>query len=138
MTDLERIVLINILDSDYMSAGGEDRIGDPVWSFSVTHQNKAFAGALGSLVKKGLAKCYKHPGEDETCSITREGYLALAAVAQDYLELLKPQLEELKAKHPGSLDDPELRDPRQLINLGSRVRILEELESFHNAQTVSQ
>ena len=44
-----------------------------VWSFSVTDETKQLAGALGSLVKKGLCSCDISEG-DETCALTTEGY----------------------------------------------------------------
>jgi hypothetical protein len=68
-------VLNNILNSEYMDVSGDDEriINWPVWSFSVTNEEKKLAGALGSLVKKGLVFCGKEDG-DEICGLTREGY----------------------------------------------------------------
>jgi len=73
VTDLERKVIENILNSEYMDATGEQLINWAVWSFSVTNETKQLAGALGSLVKKGLCSCDVCEG-DETCALTREGY----------------------------------------------------------------
>jgi len=73
VTDLERKVIENILNSEYMDAIGEQLINWSVWSFSVTNETKQLAGALGSLVKKGLCSCDISEG-DETCALTREGY----------------------------------------------------------------
>lgn len=74
VTVLELTVLRNIVNSEYQNSKGEGAIDYPVWSFSVTNEDKQLAGALGSLVKKGLAACTKHDGEDETCLITQAGY----------------------------------------------------------------
>lgn len=73
VTDLERQVIQNIIDSEYMDASGEQMINWAVWSFSVTHETKKLAGALGSLVKKGLCVCDVSEG-DETCALTADGY----------------------------------------------------------------
>ena len=73
VTDLERKVIENIINSEYMDATGEQLINWAVWSFSVTNETKQLAGALGSLVKKGLCSCDVSEG-DETCALTREGY----------------------------------------------------------------
>jgi len=73
VTVLERKVIENILNSEYMDASGEQLINWAVWSFSVTNETKQLAGALGSLVKKGLCSCDVSEG-DETCALTREGY----------------------------------------------------------------
>ena len=74
VTDLEREVIKNIIHSEYMNANNDEMIDWPIWSFSATKENKHLAGALGSLVKKGLCFCCKHKGEDETCGLTVEGY----------------------------------------------------------------
>ena len=73
VTDLERQVVQNIIDSEYMDATGEQMVNWAVWSFSVTNETKQLAGALGSLVKKGLCSCDISEG-DETCALTTEGY----------------------------------------------------------------
>ena len=73
VTDLERQVIQNIIDSEYMDATGEQMVNWAVWSFSVTNETKQLAGALGSLVKKGLCSCDVSE-EDETCALTTEGY----------------------------------------------------------------
>jgi len=73
VTDLERQVIQNILDSEYMDATGEQIINHSVWSFSVTNETKQLAGALGSLVKKGLVGCDESEG-DETCYLTKDGF----------------------------------------------------------------
>ena len=73
ITDLERQVIQNILDSEYMDAQGEQMIDWHVWSFSVTNETKQLSGALGSLVKKGLVSCNESEG-DETCALTIDGF----------------------------------------------------------------
>lgn len=73
VTDLERQVIQNIIDSEYMDASGEQMVNWAIWSFSATNETKQLAGALGSLVKKGLCTCDVSEG-DETCALTNEGY----------------------------------------------------------------
>jgi len=73
VTDLERQVIENIINSEYMDTQGEDMVDWPVWSFSATDETKQLAGALGSLVKKGLCVCDVSEG-DETCALTIEGF----------------------------------------------------------------
>jgi len=73
VTDLERKVIENILNSEYMDVTGKQMVNWAVWSFSVTNENKQLAGALGSLVKKGLCSCDVSEGY-ETCALTTEGY----------------------------------------------------------------
>jgi hypothetical protein len=73
VTNLEMQIIQNIINSEYMDAKGEQMIDWAVWSFSVTHETKRLAGALGSLVKKGLVACSISEG-DETCALTVDGY----------------------------------------------------------------
>ncbi len=73
VTDTEREVIENIINSEYMDVSGEDMVNWAVWSFSATNETKKLAGALGSLVKKGLCFCQNSEG-DETCGLTLEGY----------------------------------------------------------------
>lgn len=73
ITDLERQVIHNIINSEFMDAVDEQMIGWAVWSFSVTDETKQLGGALGSLVKKGLCSCDVSEG-DETCALTVNGY----------------------------------------------------------------
>lgn len=84
LTDLEKKVMINIAESEYINASTlDDLIGYPTWSFVATHETKQLAGALGSLVKKGLAVCSSDPqnaqgrGDDDTCWLTKDGVEAL-------------------------------------------------------------
>lgn len=70
VTAIEREVIKNILNSEYMDGQGEQVVDWPVWSFSATNSTKRLAGALGSLAKKGLVVCE----DDETCALTRSGY----------------------------------------------------------------
>ena len=73
VTDLERQVISNIINSDYMDVEGERMINWGVWSFSATNETKQLAGALGSLVKKGL--CFADDRHEEPlCGLTKEGY----------------------------------------------------------------
>ena len=74
ITDLERKVIKNIINSEYMNAQGEDMINFPVWSFTATDENKQLAGALGSLVKKGLVFSDDERGNNATCGLTVEGF----------------------------------------------------------------
>lgn len=74
VTDLEKQVIQNIINSEYMDVNGEQMIGWGVWSFSATNENKQLAGALGSLVKKGFCFCENDEGNDESCGLTLEGF----------------------------------------------------------------
>ena len=74
ITDLEKIVIKNIINSEYMDAVDELIINWSVWSFSVTNQTKELAGALGSLVKKGYCFADKYDN-DHICGLTEKGYL---------------------------------------------------------------
>ncbi len=75
ITELESQVLDNIVKSEYMSVDKEDRriIDWPVWSFSVTQSRKDLAGAIGSLVKKGLLTCQMEDGSETVC-LTEAGF----------------------------------------------------------------
>ena len=74
VTDLERDVIKNIINSEYMDTVGERMIDWSVWSFTATNGTKQLSGALGSLVKKGFCTCAISEG-DETCALTEEGYV---------------------------------------------------------------
>lgn len=74
VTKIEKEVIQNILNSEYMDAKDERIIDWPVWSFSATNNTKRLAGALGSLTKKGFVVCEKEQGEGETCALTRSGF----------------------------------------------------------------
>ena len=82
VTDLEKEVLINIKNSEYQD--GSPLNDSWVWSFSVTNESKQLAGALGSCVKKGLAKCYVDKNDknkdDETCTLTSKGVEYLISI----------------------------------------------------------
>lgn len=72
ITGLEKQVLINIKNSEYQD--GSPLNNSWVWSFSATNEDKHLAGALGSCVKKGLAKSeYDLNEKDHTCSLTKKG-----------------------------------------------------------------
>ena len=73
ITNLEKEVIQNIINSEYMDAQGEQMINWAVWSFSVTNQTKQLAGALGSLVKKGLCGV-DNTEKDPACWLTQKGY----------------------------------------------------------------
>lgn len=78
LTTLETKVLTNILNSEFHDSESlEDRVNRWVWSFSATDEDRALAGALGSLVKKGLADVDGHD-EDSSCCITNAGFEALS------------------------------------------------------------
>lgn len=81
LTPLEKQVLQNIVNSDYQCGDATNRciIDHAVWSFSATNEKKDLAGALGSLVKKGLAGVDHQPKEDPICWITEAGFEALYA-----------------------------------------------------------
>lgn len=85
ITDLEKQVLINIKNSEYQDGMPLDNSW--VWSFSVTNQTKQLAGALGSCVKKGLAKCHVDKSDknkdDETCSLTKDGVEYLKSIGEE-------------------------------------------------------
>ena len=76
VTTLERNVISNIIGSEYMDCTKDEEMIDwGVWSFSATNSRKDLAGALGSLVKKGLCFAEFKPGDnDHVCGLTREGY----------------------------------------------------------------
>jgi hypothetical protein len=74
VTELERQVIQNIINSEYMDADGEMIISWGVWSFSATHSRKDLAGALGSLEQKGLVG-FDHTDEMPVCYLTESGYL---------------------------------------------------------------
>ena len=84
ITELERHVLQNIVGSEYQDCDPADyayMIDHNVYSFSVTNRysknppypSKECAGALGSLIKKGLAGNGGIENGDETCHITKMG-----------------------------------------------------------------
>jgi len=73
ITPLEIQVLKNIIKSEYMDVDSKKMINWAVWSFSATNEQKSLAGALGSLVKKGLCGCQDNNGES-TCWLTEKGY----------------------------------------------------------------
>lgn len=78
VTDLEKEVIKSIINSEYMSQAGEGMIDYSVWSFTATDERKDLAGALGSLVKKGL--CFANEFHttktkvEPVCGLTKEGY----------------------------------------------------------------
>ena len=73
VTEKEKEVLTNIVNSEFMDVTGEDMIGVPVWSWSATNRSRSLAGALGSLTKKRLVVS-KVDKEGRTVSLTREGF----------------------------------------------------------------
>jgi hypothetical protein len=81
LTELEIAVLLNFEDSDYMDGDTYDEmVGQKVWSWSVTEEDKKMAGALGSLCKKGFCistKC----DDDYVTELTQQ--------AADFLNSLK-------------------------------------------------
>jgi hypothetical protein len=73
VTDLEKQVIVNIINSEYMDATDANMINWGVWSFTATNETKQLAGALGSLVKKGL--CFSQDEDnDHACGLTEQGY----------------------------------------------------------------
>lgn len=73
VTDLEKQVIENIINSEYMDAEGEQMIDWAVWSFSATNETRQLAGALGSLVKKELCGV-DDTEKDPSCWLTADGY----------------------------------------------------------------
>jgi hypothetical protein len=78
LTELEKKVMINIAESEYIDVETLDGLVDyPTWSFVATDETKELAGALGSLVKKGLVVCGSDVGDKgkklETCWLTKDG-----------------------------------------------------------------
>lgn len=76
VTDLEADILSAIIQSEYQS---DDEGREPVPTWSVTYKDHARAGALGSLVKKGLVAA-GGKDEDMVCSITDAGVAARSGV----------------------------------------------------------
>ena len=78
ITANELKVLKAITTSEYGSGGypGGNRVGDAVWTFSVYDQldmsPQAFAGTVGSLLKKGLVLT-NHRYADEDIELTAAG-----------------------------------------------------------------
>ncbi len=75
LTELEKKVMINIAESEYINVLTLDELVDyPTWSFVATDQKKELTGSLGSLVKKGLVECDPTAKSgDETCWLTQSG-----------------------------------------------------------------
>ncbi len=120
VTELELEVLRNICKSEYHSAATLlDAIDFPVWSFTVTDERKELAGALGSLVKKGLVVCEKESGEDETCCITRKGFEVLVIELSKLVEKYKKDT----TLYPGTISriDPEQWLNNKLSELEKRI-----------------
>lgn len=81
LTELEIEVLLNFENSDYMDGDTYDEmVGQKVWSWSVTDEDKKLAGALGSLCKKGFCISTKSDNDFVT---------ELTQQAADYLNSLK-------------------------------------------------
>jgi hypothetical protein len=80
VTEKEKEVLSNIVNSEFMNVTGEDMIGLPIWSWSATNRSRSLAGALGSLTKKKLVVS-KTEKEGRTVFLTREGYDIAMTVA---------------------------------------------------------
>lgn len=81
VTELESQVLKNICLSEYGEGETiQQRIGEPVWSWSATNQKKNLAGALGSCIKKGLCESDGEKGNDATCWITSLGVAYLESI----------------------------------------------------------
>lgn len=83
LTKLERAVLAAIVASEYQT-DNEQPVGTPVWSCSVTEATagatpRSAKGALGSLVRKGLAGAQLYDDDGPTCWITEVGWAALKA-----------------------------------------------------------
>ncbi len=74
LTELEKQVLINIAESEYIDVTTiEQLLNYPTWSFVATDQKKELTGALSSCVKKGLVGCDNTVKGDETVWLTQLG-----------------------------------------------------------------
>lgn len=74
VTELEQDVLLRVVDNEYMGEIGEKMIDYPVWTQSVTNEDKSLAGALGSLVKKGYVFSTLWNKNETVCGLTKKGY----------------------------------------------------------------
>ena len=79
VTEKEKQVLSNIVNSEFMTVSGEDMVGVPIWSWSATNRSRSLAGALGSLTKKNLVVS-KVEKEGRTVFLTKEGFEAAMEV----------------------------------------------------------
>lgn len=78
MTEMERMLLLAILSSDYHD--GQNPIDNPVWTADAIAclPVAARGGVCASLVKKGWATFYMASTRaDDTCTITKAGAAAL-------------------------------------------------------------
>lgn len=74
LTELEKQVLINIAESEYIDVQSiEKLLNYPTWSFVATNQQKQLTGALSSCVQKGLVGCDNTVKGDETVWLTQLG-----------------------------------------------------------------
>jgi len=81
MTDLQKMVLSAVIDSEYQDPGQE--VGTPVWAFSVsdamTCDPASKGGAIASCVKAGwiMHECRTIPthgvSDDDTITLTAAG-----------------------------------------------------------------
>jgi len=83
VTEKEKQVLQNIVNSEFMAVSGEDMVGVPIWSWSATNRSRSLAGALGSLTKKNLVVS-KVEKEGRTVFLTKAGFdIAMADAVSD-------------------------------------------------------
>ena len=82
VTEKEKEVLYNIVNSEFMGATGEAMIGVPIWSWSATNRSRSLSGALGSLTKKNLVVC-KVEKEGRTVFLTKEGFDAAMEITDN-------------------------------------------------------
>lgn len=96
VTEKEKEVLTNIVNSEFMHASGEDMVGMPIWSWSATNRSRSLAGALGSLAKKNLV-ISKVEKEGRTVCLTKAGFdiaitFSKAVVEPNAAEVVEPKL----------------------------------------------
>lgn len=82
VTEKEKEVLSNIVNSEFMGVEGEAMIGVPIWSWSATNRSRSLAGALGSLTKKKLVVS-KTEKEGRIVFLTKEGFDAAMEITDN-------------------------------------------------------
>ena len=88
ITKIEAQALQGILDSDFMDGEtGQAAVMKPVWTWSAnTFGNKrVYAGAVSSLVKKGLVVVSDMGTEDACIQMTQAGFDALQVYETEQL-----------------------------------------------------
>lgn len=77
LTELERVGLNAIVNSEYMDQSGEYVINYPIWTFSLyALEGRQRSGVVSSLAQKGYVGIGESDGDD-IIWITEAGYQAL-------------------------------------------------------------